>query len=305
VTSPSDFVLTDLHGHSALSDGMTTPEAYVRARAAQGLEVIALSDHDILAGVKEAAPLAKSLGMTLLPAMETTSFIHFGTEAAEQIHVLAYFPAAMAGTPKLEQTKLFQRGLRVLEAWRRFVTSWLETLTAEQRLQVDPKSELPGLSAARFPGLAVLIARLVGEGVRAGESVPEAKVRLAARRPLVDAFLKHHVRFWTEDRELFGWSPEEMIETIRADGAIDVVAHPNRVRDTARMARVLELAQGVEVYTSRHSESVAAKFLDYATTHHKLWTASSDDHQHVRQLPYRRPPSGTPRRTVELLLSGR
>ena len=124
--------------------------------------------------------------------------------------------------------------------------------------------------------------------------MPAAKARLAARRPLVDAFLKHHVRFWTEDRALFGWSPEEMIETIRADGAIDVVAHPNRVRDTARMAKVLELAQGVEVYTSRHSETIAARFLDYASTHRKLWTASTDDHQHFRQLPYRKPPSGTP-----------
>ena len=303
--SNSDFVLTDLHGHSALSDGMGTPEAYVRARAEQGLEVIALSDHDILAGVKQAAPLAKSLGMTLIPAMETTSFIHFGTDAAEQIHVLAYFPAAMAGTAKLEQTRLFQRGQRVIEAWRRFVVAWLETLTDEQRAQVDPQAELPKLSAPKFPGLAVLIARLVGEGVRKGESVPDARARLAARRPLVDAFLRHHVRFWTEDRELFGWSPEEMIETIRADGAIDVVAHPNRVRDTARMSQVLELAQGVEVYTSRHSETVAAKFLDYATTHQKLWTASTDDHQHVRQLPYRKPPSGTPRRTVERLLAGK
>ena len=303
--SNSDFVLTDLHGHSALSDGMTTPEAYVRARAEQGLEVIALSDHDILAGVKQAAKAATSLGLTLLPAMETTSFIHFGTDAAEQIHVLAYFPAALAGTKKLEQTKLFQRGVRVQEAWRRFVLAWREGRTAVERAQLDPKDELPALSAAKFPGLAILIARLVGEGVRTGESVTEAKARLAARRPLVDAFLKHHVRFWTQDRELFGWSPEEMIETIRADGAIDVVAHPNRVRDTARMAKVLEMAQGVEVYTSRHSETVAAKFLEYATTHHKLWTASSDDHQHVRQLPYRRPPSGTPRSTVDLLLSGR
>lgn len=298
--SNSDLVLTDLHGHSALSDGMITPEAFVRARAEQGLEVIALSDHDILAGVRQAATLATKLGMTLIPAMETTSFIHFGTDAAEQIHVLAYFPASWAGTKKLEQTRLHQRGQRVQEAWRRFVLAWLETLTPEQLEQVAlPKK----LSVENFPGLAVFLARLVGEGVRKGEEVRQAKARLVARQPLVDAFLKHHVRFWTEDRELFGWSPEELIETIRADGAVDVVAHPNRVRDTARMAKVLELAQGVEVYTSRHSETVAARFLDYATTHHKLWTASTDDHQHVRQQPYRKPPSGTPRSTVDRLVA--
>ena len=305
MTTASDFVLTDLHGHSALSDGMTTPDAFVRARAAEGLEVIALSDHDILAGVNEAAKVATELGLTLLPAMETTSFIHFGTEAAEQIHVLAYFPAALAGTARLEQTRLFQRGVRVQEAWRQFVLAWREGLTEPERTQLDPHNTLPSLSAAAFPGLAILIAQLVGDGVRPGESIAEAKARVAARQPLVDAFHKHHVRFWTEGRELFGWSPEELIETLRADGAIDVVAHPNRVRDTARMAQVLEYAQGLEVYTSRHSAAVSAKFLDYAVTHQKLWTASTDDHQHVRQQPYQRPPSGTPRSTVELLSSGR
>lgn len=301
----TDLVPTDLHGHSALSDGLTTPELYVRARAEQGLEVIALSDHDILAGVKAAAREAKKHGLTVLPAMETTSFIHFGTEKAEQVHVLAYYPAALAGTKALEQKKLFQRGQRVLEKWHRFVTAWLDGLSAGQRAQVDPDDELPALDAAHFPGLAVFLARLVGEGVRKGESVADAKARLKAREPLTDAFLKHHVKFWTEDRELFGWSPEELIDTVRADGAIDVVAHPNRIRDTERMAKVLAYAEGVEVYTSRHSETVSARFLEYARQHDKLWTASTDDHQHVRQRPYRKPPSGTPRKYVERLVAGR
>lgn len=301
----TDLVRTDLHGHSALSDGKTTPEAYVRERAQHDLEVIALSDHDVLAGVKKAGAVAKKQGLTLLPAMETTSFIHFGTPDAEQIHMLAYWPAKLAGTKALEQKQLYQRGQRVIAAWHRFVNAWLETLSDEEHAQVDPDDELKALDAAHFPGLAVLLARLVGDGVRKGEDVATAKARLKAREPLTDRFLKHHVRFWTEDRALFGWSPEEMIETIRADGAIDVVAHPNRVRDTARMAKVLALAEGVEVYTSRHSEAVAARFLEYAKTNKKLWTASTDDHQHVRQLPYRPPPSGMPRRYVERLVAGR
>jgi len=49
----------------------------------------------------------------------------------------------------------------------------------------------------------------------------------------------------------------------------------------------------------------SARFLEYARQHDKLWTASTDDHQHVRQRPYRKPPSGTPRRYVERLVAGR
>lgn len=298
------FVRTDLHGHSHLSDGLTTPGEYVQVRADEGLEVIALSDHDILAGVREAAKVAKRRKLTLVPAMETSSFIHFGTPEAEQVHVLAYFPPSMLDSGALEKTTLYQRGQRLIESWRTFVLAWVDSLPADQREVADPDGTLAQRTAAEFPGLAIFLARLVGEGRRAGESAEAARARADAREPVVSAFHRHHVRFWTEQPAFFAWSPEEMIETIRADGALDVVAHPNRIRDTARMEQVLEYAQGVEVYTSRHSEAVSTKFLEYATKHGKHWTASTDDHQHPRQRPYRPPPSGTPRATVERILEG-
>jgi len=66
-----------------------------------------------------------------------------------------------------------------------------------------------------------------------------------------------------------------MIEAIRADGATDVVAHPVRYKDKERLDEILAYATGVEVYTSRHNEKVAAKFRAYAETNKKHWTASS------------------------------
>ncbi|MDP1916156.1 MAG: PHP domain-containing protein [Myxococcales bacterium] len=298
------FVRTDLHGHSCLSDGLSTPADYVKARADEELEVIALSDHDIVSGVRAAAAVAKRRGLTLVPAMETSAFIHFGTEAAEQVHVLAYFPPSLLEGKKLEKTALATRGQRIIESWRAFVVAWIDALPMRDVALVDGDKSLRTLDAADFPGLAVFLAHLVGEGRRDGETVEAMRQRLGAREHVVTAFHRHHVRFWTEQPELFGWSPEEMIETIRADGAFDVVAHPNRIRDTRRMEQVLTYAQGVEVYTSRHSDTVSAKFLEYATRHGKHWTASTDDHQHIRQRPYRPPPSGTPRATVERILSG-
>lgn len=298
------FVRTDLHGHSCLSDGLSTPADYVKARADEDLEVIALSDHDIVAGVRAAAAVAKRRGLTLVPAMETSAFIHFGTEAAEQVHVLAYFPPSLLEGKKLEKTALARRGQRIIESWREFVVAWIDALPAKDAAMVDADKKLRKLEAAHFPGLAVFLAHLVGEGLREGETVEAMRKRLATREHVVTAFHRHHVRFWTEQPALFGWSPEEMIETIRADGAFDVVAHPNRIRDTKRMEQVLTYAQGVEVYTSRHSDTVSAKFLEYATRHGKHWTASTDDHQHVRQRPYQPPAWGTPRATVERILSG-
>jgi predicted metal-dependent phosphoesterase TrpH len=42
------------------------------ARAA-GLDVVALSDHDTVAGLSEAAVAARQLGMTLIPALELSA----------------------------------------------------------------------------------------------------------------------------------------------------------------------------------------------------------------------------------------
>ena len=124
---------------------------------------------------------------------------------------------------------------------------------------------------------------------------------LTRRRALYQPFIGHHVRFWAEDRDLFGWSPEELCDAIRADGAIDVVAHPARYRDKDRLARVLLGASGVEVYTSRHRPEWAARFRAFAEANDKLWTASTDDHQ---VKPYEPPPCGTPRATAERLFGG-
>ena len=66
--------------------------------------MIAVSDHDTFAGVPRAAEAARALGITLVPAMEVTSFIHFGTPRAEQIHILAYFPPERALDGSLGKT---------------------------------------------------------------------------------------------------------------------------------------------------------------------------------------------------------
>lgn len=278
------WVATDLHAHSAFSDGTASPEEVVATRAAASLSVIALSDHDMLAGVRRAARRADALGLRLLPAMEATAFFHFGSPAAEQVHILAYFPPRFLAGDRLEQTFLYRRGLRVQARWRDFICTWLDDLHADDRRALDEDGELSQTPADRFPGLQILIQRIV-----------------AHRPQLFRHFIRSHVHFWNDDRELFGWTPEELIDAIRADGAVDIVAHPARYRDKDRLARVLLGASGVEAYTSRHRPAWAAQFRAFAEAHSKLWTASTDDHQKPDAL-YAAPASPTPGWVIERLL---
>ena len=75
----------DLHIHSTASDGVWTPAAVVRAALGR-LDVIALTDHDTLAGVEPARSAAAGLPLQVIPAVELSS-----TYQGRDVHILGYF----------------------------------------------------------------------------------------------------------------------------------------------------------------------------------------------------------------------
>lgn len=60
----------DLHTHSTASDGSLTPTELIRLAARQGIEAIALTDHDTVEGIEEAAAAASTAGIELIPGVE-------------------------------------------------------------------------------------------------------------------------------------------------------------------------------------------------------------------------------------------
>ncbi len=76
----------DLHTHSAVSDGTQPPAELVRAAAAAGIDVMALTDHDTLAGVPRAAAEGRRVGVRVLPGLEMSSRLR-----GASVHLLAYF----------------------------------------------------------------------------------------------------------------------------------------------------------------------------------------------------------------------
>ena len=53
----------DLHCHSTASDGVFAPAELVARAHEQGVEALALTDHDTLEGLAEAKTAAQTLGM--------------------------------------------------------------------------------------------------------------------------------------------------------------------------------------------------------------------------------------------------
>src|SRR5260221_1499915 len=129
------------------------------------MRVVAIADHDVFAGVRRGAAAASAAAMIFVPAAEITAFFHFGTSAAEQVHLLAYFaPDVLTGArARLEQTWLYQRGLCVQARWRDFVLAWLADLAPHEREAIDPEGALERLPSPEFPALQSCIDHILAK----------------------------------------------------------------------------------------------------------------------------------------------
>ncbi|MCQ3829497.1 PHP domain-containing protein [Microbulbifer elongatus] len=63
----------DLHCHSTASDGILSPAALVSRAKSAGVTLLALTDHDTVAGIDAASAAAAEAGITLLPGIELTA----------------------------------------------------------------------------------------------------------------------------------------------------------------------------------------------------------------------------------------
>lgn len=76
--------ICDLHMHSTASDGQYSPSELVRLVKKNGIEVMALTDHDTMDGVREAMEAGEALGLRVIPGIEMSA------REYKTFHILGY-----------------------------------------------------------------------------------------------------------------------------------------------------------------------------------------------------------------------
>src|SRR6266545_1914370 len=76
----------DLQCHSTYSDGALPPAEVMAKAAADGVELVALTDHDTVEGVPEAIAAARAHGLAISPAAEISAV----DGVYEDLHVCGY-----------------------------------------------------------------------------------------------------------------------------------------------------------------------------------------------------------------------
>jgi 3',5'-nucleoside bisphosphate phosphatase len=121
-------VVIDLHTHSSVSDGSEPPARISELAAAAGCSAVALTDHDNLRGLDEAAAVAERLGIVLVRGCEVSCKPE-GLATGSSVHVLVYFVEGDDGP--------LQEELRVLRADRLRRNRLLVQKLAELGVPVD------------------------------------------------------------------------------------------------------------------------------------------------------------------------
>jgi predicted metal-dependent phosphoesterase TrpH len=248
--------LIDLHTHSNESDGSLSPRQLVDEAARAGVCVLAITDHDTLAGYDQALPAAREAGVELLCGIELATKLN-----GHPIHLLGYFPRA-GGLVDFRQ--------------------WLLDMQASRR-------ERNVRLAARLRDLGLDIrveeAEALGRGMTGRPHFAQVMLRkgyVTSIRQAFDEYLDESAKGYVDRRE-----PEfdEEVREIRAAGGIASLAHPTRVAgDVAALLPELcaKGLQAIEAYHSDHTWSETEMYLDLAKRHDLRVTGGSDYHGAVK-----------------------
>jgi predicted metal-dependent phosphoesterase TrpH len=217
------------------------------------VKVLAVTDHDTVAGCSAAAEACARVKIEFVPGIEVTAVVD-----GADVHVLGYF--VQPGAAALEAFLAEQRQRRV-DRVREMITRLLPhgiTLDADMILQ-------PGLTDSTKAVGRHWIARAL---VDAGHvpTISEAFNRWLARgRP---AFVPR-----------IGASPEEVFTRIHAAGGIASLAHPVLVKHDEWLPGYAQAGlDALEVYHSDHDEVTTAHYLGIAKTLRLGVSGGSDYH---------------------------
>jgi len=203
----------DLHIHSSFSDGAFTPSELVTMAKRMDLGVIAIADHDSVAGVGEGIVSGSSLSVKVIPAVELS--VQF--ESWKDVHLLGY-GIDHSDPVLLERLNSFrerreQRNSEMLDLLNRL-------LITEGRAAIDLEEVL--VYARDSIGRPHIARALIERGY--AENVEDA-----FRRYLVTCNVPKSY-----------WPIEEAIGEIHRTGGVAILAHPTTItREHPELKRII------------------------------------------------------------------
>jgi predicted metal-dependent phosphoesterase TrpH len=245
----------DLHTHTTFSDGSCSPTELIELATQQGLDILAITDHDTTEGLPEALEATKDLSLELIPGIELSAQFQ-----NREMHILGYFinltdPQFQARLEDLRSTRI-ERIHHILAR--------LNSLGID--ISVEDVQRTSGTGTIGRPHIA---------------QVMLAKGHVKSMKEAFEQWLGSRGKAYVQRAV-----PEahEIIEWITDAGGIPILAHPYwegfNKEDSATACQTLveQGLQGLEVFYGTFSARHISFNLGLAKRFDLLMTGGSDFH---------------------------
>ena len=245
----------DLHSHSTVSDGSLSPEQLVARAIDQGVDVLALTDHDGTEGIIAAQAAAQGTKLSLVTGVEISV-----TWGSSTIHIL--------GLKVDHKNEALQKGLEKIRDYRK-----------ERAVKIAERLEKSGISGA-YEGASQYASPVMLGRVHFAKFL----VDKGHAKNINDVFKRYLVR--NKPGYVSGeWATlAQAVNWINGAGGQAVIAHPARYKMTATKLRRLitefkELGGvGLEVVSGRQHPEEIKILAKLANDFNLLASCGSDFH---------------------------
>ena len=244
----------DLHCHTKLSDGSVGIEDLIVIAQKSGIDTIAITDHDCLAGTVRGQVIGKRYGVNVIPGVELSAF---DFEAGKKVHILSYLadaPNRLESVCKRTSVARKRAGqIMMLKVASRFpITSDFIINHASGSTNLYKQHIMHALMDAGYTD------KIFGDLYYAlFDESSETNILAPTKYPSV----------------------EEVINEIHGAGGIAVLAHPVKFNNFDEIEKYVDMGlDGVEVWHPSADEETVGRLTEFCKKKKLLMTGGSDFH---------------------------
>jgi len=238
--------------HTTASDGRLSPTELVARAARAGLEVISVSDHDTLSGIRPALEAAANYpNLKVIPGVEISTDFKEG-----DVHVLGYY--IDYNRPELEAKLKNMRLARLDRA----------------------KGMIEKLAALGMPIEWKHVREIAGDGSVGRPHIAQALLEKGYIDDFDEAFYKYISRGGPAYVERIKLAPAQAVKLILESGGLPALAHPLTIPEPEELIKELKGAGlvALEAYYNGFGPEKINLVLDYARKYSLIATGGSDFH---------------------------
>ena len=188
----------DLHTHTTASDGSLSPSELVKAAADARLLAVAITDHDTIEGVEEAAQAGSDIGIEVVPGVEVSAEYSPG-----QMHIVGLF----------------------IDHHNQELGTWLSGIQGGRDTR-NPRI-IARLQELGLPITMDEVVKVAGEGSVGRPHIARVMVAKGFVDDTQEAFDKYLAKGAPAYFDRLRATPEDSIRRIHSAGGLAILAHPN------------------------------------------------------------------------------